>query len=214
MSLSEAGDISFIHWQKQFYCDVDHKSGIPLSTLIKESEMLELRFTDWEEKLTNFRSTNPVINYFSVKQCLFLQKNLFKLSKDLQMASHLPTQFYTLLRFFDHDVSLDNIKNAFKLSRSLINDDECDHDKWKKASIQSNFEKYSPDEIIGFVNTLQEIYEVSENVAWASIIQCFPYREGKAAIWCEKQDPESEAINELEQMAKEQLEHALQLNAS
>ena len=204
MCLCKAGDISFIHWQKQFYCDVDLKRGIPLSTLMKESEILELRFIEWEEKLSNFHSTNPLINYFSVKQCLFLQKHLFKLSKYLKFVNQLPTQFYTLLRFFAHDVSLDNIKKAFKISHSLINDDEFDCDKRKKASIQSNFEKYSPEEIIGFVHTLQEVYKVSENVAWASIVKCFPYQERKTAIWCGKQDPGNEAINELKRKAKEQ----------
>ena len=203
MSLCEAGDISYIYWQKNFHCDIELIRGISLSDLISESEKLEKRFADWKEKIAHFRSTNPVMNYFLVKQCLFLQKHLFTLSQDLKLADQLPAQFYTLLQFFAHDVSLDNIKTAFNLSRSFSGE---------KASIKSNFEKYSPEEIIGFVNTLQEIYEIDKKVAWASIMNCFPYREGKAAIWCTNQDPESEAIKVLEKKAKEELDHLITLN--
>ncbi|XP_065676513.1 E3 ubiquitin-protein ligase rnf213-alpha-like isoform X2 [Hydra vulgaris] len=212
MSLCEAGDIKFIQWQKTFYCDIELERGVSIKDLIIESEKLEKRFMNWKEKLTTFRHLNPIINYFSVKQCLFMQKQLFMLIDDLNHVDRLPTQFYTLLYFFAHDVNVNNIRHTFNLSRILTIEDESQ--QWQTAIIQSNFDKCTPDEILDIVNTLREVYDISENVAWASIIEIFPYREGKAVVWCGKQDSESENINELELKAKVQFQQMKSNNSS
>ncbi|XP_065676801.1 E3 ubiquitin-protein ligase rnf213-alpha-like isoform X2 [Hydra vulgaris] len=212
MSLCEAGDIKFIQWEKKFYCDIEFERGVSINDLIIESEKLEKRFMYWKEKLTTFRCLNPIINYFSVKQCLFMQKQLFMLIDDLKLVDRLPPQFYTLLYFFAHDVNVNNIRHTFKLSRILTIEDESQ--QWQTAIIPSNFDKYTPDKILDIVNTLHEVYNISENVAWASIIEVFPYCEGKAVVWCGKQDPESENINELELKAKVQFERLKSNNSS
>ncbi|XP_065678766.1 E3 ubiquitin-protein ligase rnf213-alpha isoform X3 [Hydra vulgaris] len=209
MSLCEVGDIKFIHWKKTFYCNIEFEGETSINGLIIESEKLEKRLTYWKDKLTSFRCLNPIINHFSVKQCLFMQKQLFMLTENLSYVDKLSSQFFTLLNFFAHDITLSNIKQAFKLSYNLNIEDELQ--KWKTATILSNFDKYTPNEILEFVNTLQQEYDISENVAWASIIKIFPYREGKAALWCEKQDSECKEINELEQEAKFMFQH---LNSS
>nr|XP_047126393.1 E3 ubiquitin-protein ligase RNF213 isoform X3 [Hydra vulgaris] len=212
MSLCEAGDIKFIQWEKTFYCDIEFEREVSINDLILESEKLEKRFMYWKEKLTTFRRLNPIINYFSVKQCLFMQKQLFMLIDDLKHVDRLPPQFYTLLYFFAHDVNVNNIRNTFKLSRILTIEDESQ--QWQTPIIQSNFDKYTPDEILDIVNTLQKEYDINENVAWASIIEIFPYREGKAVVWCGKQDSESENINELELKAKAQFQCLKSNNSS
>ncbi|XP_065678749.1 E3 ubiquitin-protein ligase rnf213-alpha isoform X5 [Hydra vulgaris] len=212
MSLCEAGDIKFIQWEKTFYCDIEFERGVSINDLILESEKLENQLMNWKEKLTTFRRSNPIINYFSVKQCLFMQKQLFMLIDNLKHVDRLPPQFYTLLYFFAHDVNVSNIKHTFNLSRILTIEDESQ--QWQTAIIQSNFDKYTPDEILDIVNTLQKEYNINENVAWASIIEIFPYREGKAVVWCGKQDSESENINELELKAKAQFQRLKSNNSS
>ncbi|XP_065678763.1 E3 ubiquitin-protein ligase rnf213-alpha isoform X3 [Hydra vulgaris] len=205
MSLCEAGDIKFIQWEKTFYCDIECQREVSINDLMLESEKLEKRFTDWKEKLTKFRYLNPIINFFSVKQCLFMQKQLFLLTEDFKNVDKLSSQFFTILYFFANDITLRNIKYAFQLSCNLTIDDESQ--QCKAISIQSNFDKYTANEILKFVNTLQKVYDISENVAWASIIKVFPYHKGKAALWCKKQDSECKEINELEQKAKFMLQH-------
>ncbi|XP_065678667.1 E3 ubiquitin-protein ligase rnf213-alpha isoform X7 [Hydra vulgaris] len=211
MSLCEAGDINFLKWRMTFNCDVELEPENSMKDLESESEKLENRFTDWKEKLTSFRQSNAIINYFSVKQCLFMQKQLFMLNENLQNVDKLSTQFYTLLYFFDHNVCLNKIKHTFNLSRTLSIKDESE--QWKKGHIQSNFDKYTPDKILKFVNKLQKNYDINENVAWASIIKIFPYLEGKAVPWCEKQDSESEEIDKLEQEAKLQFQRLKSSNS-
>ncbi|XP_065678772.1 E3 ubiquitin-protein ligase rnf213-alpha isoform X3 [Hydra vulgaris] len=200
MSLCKAGDVKYIHWKKVFHCDIELQREISINDLKLESEKLEKRFTELKEKLTKFRILYPIINFFSVKQCLFMQKQLFMLTEDLKHVDRLSSQFYTILNFFANDITLSIIIQAFKLSRSLTFEDESQQSK--TSNIQSNFDNYTPNKILEIVNTLQNDFNISENVAWASIINVFPYREGNAVLWCAKQNSECKEINELEQEAK------------
>ena len=210
MLLLKAGDVNFICWEKKFNCDLEN--GVSLNDLTLESAKLEKRLVEWKESLIRFRRKNPVMNYYSVEQCIYLQKHLFRLTKDLKHADELPSQFYTLLRFFAHDVSLKNIKLAFSLSHLSIYKEEYKEERWKKASIKSNFEKHTPDEIKEFVQILKDSYDISENIAWASIIKCFPFSISNALRWCHQQDFESQEIDDLEIKSREQLTLLLNSN--
>ena len=213
LMLCEAGDVSFINWKKTFYCNIESSKENLLGVLASESDKVEKRLAEWDDMLKSLRNTDPLINHFTIRQCLFLQRHLFLLSQDSKYITKLPPQFYTLLKFFDQDVSLNNIKNALSMSRSFINKNESTKDDWKKVKSQSNFDEFTAGEIEKFVISLQEEYDISESVAWAAIINCFPYREGKAVLWCKNQNPDDEQIIELEHDARKKYEWLLKMSS-
>ncbi|XP_065674932.1 E3 ubiquitin-protein ligase rnf213-alpha-like isoform X2 [Hydra vulgaris] len=212
MMLCDAGDVNYINWKKTFLCNIESDKENLLADLRIETEKIEKKLTEWNNILKSIRSVNPVINHFTVRQCLFLQKHLYLLSKDSKYSNKLPSQFYSLLKFFDHDVTSTNIKNAFSLSHSLLGRNQSAKDDWKKVKSQSNFEELTAVEIQNIVNLLQDEYDISETVAWAAILNVFPYREGKAILWCNKQSPDDDQIIEFELDARKRYEQLLNLN--
>ncbi|XP_047126737.1 E3 ubiquitin-protein ligase rnf213-alpha isoform X2 [Hydra vulgaris] len=212
MMLCDAGDVNYINWKKTFLCNIESDKENLLADLRIETEKIEKKLTEWNNILKSIRSVNPVINHFTVRQCLFLQKHLYLLSKDSKYCNKLPSQFYSLLKFFGHDVTSSNIKNAFSLSHSLLGKNQSTKDDWKKVKSQSNFEEMTAIEIQNIVNLLQDEYDISETVAWAAILNVFPYREGKAILWCNKQSPDDDQIIEFELEARKRYEQLVNLN--
>ena len=136
VSLCEAGDVKSLHWKIIMRCDIRNatKTGFEehFAEMKKEIMVLENRFKEWKEILTVFRQNNPLMNYFTVKQSLVLQKQLYLLSKDLSKANYLPSQVFTLLKYIRADVSAERIKHAFYLS-AVLDDSNNNSEDWKKA---------------------------------------------------------------------------------
>ena len=145
------------------------------------------------------------MNYFTVKQCLVLQKQLYLLSNNQLKANDLPSQVFTLLKFIINDVNAEKIKHAFQISKVL--DDTNNSEDWTKMKSDqpSNFTEYGFPKLHEFVEMLQDEHGIEENIALASLIKCNPFIKGKAIIWCSKQSPESDLIDDLADQAKQEL---------
>ena len=210
VSLCEAGDVKSLHWKTTMRCDIQNamKTGFEehFAEMKKEILVLENRLKEWKENLTAFRQNNPLMNYFTVKQSLVLQKQLYLLSKDLSKANYLPSQVFTLLKYIIADVSAGRIKNAFYLS-SVLDDSNNNSEDWKKAKSDqpTNFTEYGFHQLHAFIDMLQDECGIEENVALASLIRCNPFIKGKAIIWCSKQSPESDLIDDLADQAEQEL---------
>lgn len=66
VDLCEAGDASVLDYRKIVQCDIDNpESNNGLKTEIEE---LEQQLINWKASLSDHRSKNAVLNYFTVKQ--------------------------------------------------------------------------------------------------------------------------------------------------
>lgn len=208
VSLCEAGAVQWLHLKVEVKCDIDKALEIGMEAWYKElrnkiSE-LEKHLEEWERDLSECRKANALLNYFTVKQCLVLQKHLYQLSKNNQFNNPLPPQVYSLLRVIVDDVSVDKIKDAFMLSN--IDDNEDVNKDWETVAHTkpTNFNQLSYQKLLLILTELQQDYE--ENVALACLARVFPFDMNKAIIWCSKQDPDSDLINEIGEDAEEELE--------
>ena len=198
-------------------CDRDDADRIGLdehfAPMKDESLILEKRLEQWKEKLFEFRQKNPLMNYFTVKQCLVLQKHLYALSKNMAKANMLPPQVVTLLKCITDDISVRKIKDAFCFS-SFLDDDNNNANDWKKAKSDqpTNFTELSLHELQDYVDMIQDEHSIDENVALASLMVCFPLAVGKAILWCKKQNPDSDLIDSMASEAEKELKKLEELS--
>ncbi|XP_065678762.1 E3 ubiquitin-protein ligase rnf213-alpha isoform X2 [Hydra vulgaris] len=207
MMLCKAGDVSYINWRKNFFCSIESGEEFLLADLKLETVKIEKRLTEWSNMLKNIRLENPIINHFTIKQCLFLQKHLYFLYEDSNYCQVLPFQFYILLKKFNQDVKLTNVKKALSLSNRKKN--QIVKDDWKKTS---NFDELTALEIHKIVSSLHEVFKFSETVAWAATLNIFPYCEWKAVLWCNKQKQDDDQMIEFELEARKRYEQLLKIN--
>ena len=196
VALCEAGDVSYLAWKTEIRCNIDEwkEHGNNLSkAYTDEVTKLEQRRVEWEKSLLDFRLKHHVLNYFSVKQILFLQKHIFPLGQNEINFQSLPAQVYTLLKFVDPEINNEKIKDAHFLATTL----DCTDRKEDWTILESvfpNFAKFSVENLIEFVETLQDDHLIEENIAMASLIAVSPFVESSAVLWCEKQDSDNPVI--------------------
>ena len=171
-----------------------------------QASILEKRLQEWKEKLFEFRLRNPLMNYFTVKQCLVLQKHLYTLSKNIKNVNTLPPQVFILLKCIAEDVTVKKIEYAFYIS-SLSDDDNKNANGWKKARSEqpTNFTDCTLHELQGHIELLQDDYGIEENIALASLMKCYPYVLDEVIFWCKEQDPASDITDDLANEAEEEL---------
>ena len=209
VALCEAGNTKMLQYRKEIHCNIEKVKDIGLSGCFDdikgEIQQLNERLKEWKEELQCYRERHFVMNYFTVKQCLVLQKDLYQLHKDYRKVAELHPQVFSLLKALCPDINEEKIKNAF--TRSFRNNSKETTDDWQKLTSEqiSNFNQFSIGQLAKFLDTLTE-HDIDENVALASLLKIIPFDESEAIIWCLKQNPVGDMIEEMAEEAKEKLE--------
>ncbi|XP_057290514.1 E3 ubiquitin-protein ligase rnf213-alpha-like isoform X3 [Hydractinia symbiolongicarpus] len=209
VSLCEAGAVKWLHLKMEVKCDIAKACEIGMEAWYKELRekifQLEEHLKEWKRDLSEYREKYPLLNYFTVKQCLVLQKHLYYLHDNIGSVISLPPQVFALLRVIDDDVSVVKIKNAFMMS--MIDDKEVLNKDWETVAYEkpTNFNQMSYQKIAIILEKLQQEHKFDENVALACLTRVFPFDMNKAIIWCHKQDPDSDLINEIAEDAEREL---------
>lgn len=209
VKLCEAGDTRMLHYRKEIPCDIDQAKTMGMEqyfTNIKsEIQLLNKQLQAWKQELEGYRKDHPVMNYFTVKQCLVLQKHLHELQKDIRKVREIDPQVFTLLKAVCPDPTEEKVKDAFTLSFSTI--DQTSNDSWQKVQAErpTNFNQLSLNQLLKFLDTLINL-GIDENVALASLVKLNPYDESRAIIWCKKHDPSNAIIEEMAEEAEAELE--------
>ena len=181
VSLCEAGDVSYLVWKREIRCNIEEckeRGGDIVHEFADEVEKLERRREEWQNSLDDFRRKHRVLNYFSVKQILYLQKEMLRLEKKEIDCDRLPVQVFTLLKYIDIHVDNQKIKNALFLSAAM--DTAPVNNTWADfKSDHANFNFFSLDDLKGFVDTLENEHFIERNVAMASLIRVPQYTVSK-----------------------------------
>ena len=209
VALCEAGDTRMLQYRKEIHCNIEKVKHIGFAECFDdikdEIQQLNKQLEEWKEELQCYREHHVVMNYFTVKQCLVLQKHLYHLHQDYRKVVELHPQVFTLLKALCPDINEEKIKNAF--TRSFRNNSKETTDEWQKLTSEqiSNFNQFSIGQLAKFLDTLTE-HDIDENVALASLLKIIPFDESEAIIWCLKQNPVGDMIEEMAEEAKEKLE--------
>lgn len=209
VALCEAGDTRILQYRKEIHCNIKKMKGIGLAECFDdikdEIQQLNKQLEEWKEELQCHREHHFVMNYFTVKQCLVLQKHLYQLHQDYRKVVELHPQVFSLLKVICPDINEEKIKNAF--TRSFKNSSKETTDDWQKLTSDelSNFNQFSFSQMSKFLDSLTE-HDIDENVALASLLKVIPFDESEAIIWCLKQDPVDDRIEKMAEEAKEELE--------
>ena len=209
VKLCEAGDTRMLQYRKDIPCNLEEAKVMGMeqyfATIKSEIQRLSEQLQEWKQKLEGYRKDHPVMNYFSVKQCLVLQKQLHELQKDIGKVTELDPQVFTLLKAVCPDITTEEIKDAFTLSFGLVS--ETANDSWQKVQSErpTNFNQFSLAQIEKILDTLND-QDIDDSVALASLVRLFPYDESQAIIWCKRQDPSNPLIDEMAEEAEEELE--------
>lgn len=209
VALCEAGNTKMLQYRKEIHCNIEKVKDIGLSGCFDdikgEIQQLNERLKEWKEELQCYRERHFVMNYFTVKQCLVLQKDLYQLHKDYRKVAELHPQVFSLLKALCPDINEEKIKNAF--TRSFRNNGKETADDWQKLTSEqlSNFNQFSFRQLLQFLDSLSE-HDIDENVALASLLKVIPFDESEAIIWCSKQDPVDDMIEVMAKEVKEQLQ--------
>ena len=209
VKLCEAGDTRMLQYRKDIPCNIDEAKAMGMeqyfATIKSEIQQLSEQLQEWKQELEGYRKDHPVMNYFSVKQCLVLQRQLHELQKDIGKVTKLDPQVFTLLKAVCPDITTEKIKDAFTLSFGSVN--ETANDSWQKVQSErpTNFNQFSLAQIEKILDTLND-EDIDDSVALASLVRLFPYDESKAIIWCKRQDPSNPLIDEMAEEAEEELE--------
>ena len=209
VKLCEAGDTRMLQYRKEIPCDIDQAKEIGMEqyfTNIKsEIQLLNNQLQTWKKELEGYRKDHPVMNFFTVKQCLVLQKHLHELQKDVRKVTEIDPQVFTLLKAVCPDPTEEKVKDAFTLSYGS-NNQSC-NDLWQKVQAErpTNFNQLSLAQILKILDTLTNL-GIDENVALASLVKLNPYDESRAIIWCKKHDPSNTVIEEMAEEAEAEIE--------
>lgn len=207
--LCEAGDTRMLQYKKDIPCNIEEAKVMGMeqyfSAIKSEIQQLSNQLQEWKQELEGYRKDHPVMNYFTVKQCLVLQKHLYELQKDIGKVTELDPQVFTLLKSVCPEITAEKIKDAFTLSFHSVN--ETPNDSWQKVQPErpTNFNQFSLTQIENILDTLND-QDIDDSVALASLVRLFPYDESKAIIWCKRQDPSNPLIDEMAEEAEEELE--------
>ena len=207
--LCEAGDTRMLRYRKEIPCNIEEAKVMGMeqyfAAMKSEIHQLSKQLQEWKQELEGYRKDHPVMNYFTVKQCLVLQKHLHELQKDVRKVRNLDPQVFTLLRAVCPDITAEKIQDAFTLSYG--SNSETSNDSWLKVQLErpTNFNQFSLAQIEKILDTLND-KDIDDSVAMASLVRLFPYDESKAIIWCKKQDPSNPLIDEMAEEAEQELE--------
>lgn len=196
--------------KKEIKCDIDIALKIGRDVWYKELKeeinKLEKCLEEWKQDLSECRKAYPLLNYFTVKQCLVLQQRLYQLNHNISSVNSLPPQVFTLLRVIADDVSVDKIKNAFMLS--VISDKEDLNKDWKTVvhDKPTNFNQLSYHKLLNILQQLQHEHKFEKNVTLACLTRIYPFDMSRAIIWCHKQDPDNDLVDEIAEDAERELE--------
>lgn len=173
-------------------------------TVADDIQKLENRLRDWKKEFCEFRKNCPLANYFNNKQCLYLRKHLHCLTKTIKNIYKLPPQVFILLQSIKSDITTKDIEYAFQFS--YIGENTQKKNNWKKVEVENdnNFVLFSIKEIKKFLDILSE-HGIDENIALASVKQICPFEIEKAIIWCKKQDPDDDNIDNNAEVVEEEM---------
>ena len=198
VALCEAGDITYLNWKYEIEMNISQVSDI--SKFLEEAKLminvLEDSLRLWNIELKDFRKLYPHVNCYSVKQILYLQRQLNKLSVRLENVKDLQPQVYTLLEWIAEGVNSKDVRDAYFVATQLDSDKREEDTDWKRNE-HNNFTNFTKEELLSIIDWLVDKQDIDEEVAKASLIKVEPYSKGAARKWCQLQDPDDEDIGQL-----------------
>ena len=212
VDLCKAGNSQFIGWQKEIRCNIDKGTDQfdrTISYIEEICRIMEDRLNEWKQTLHNKRWMYPNLNYFTVRQLVFLQKTLFGLfTKPTSFVAQLPTQVFTLLECIYANISREVLKktilsSAYEVKYGQVSNDS---ESWKKIDQPgSRFEEVSLEKIVQILSQL-ESEGLSDDAAMAAVNTCGVEDVDEAAVWYAENEDNDEVLvrlcNEMKEIIK------------
>lgn len=220
VSLVESGNVHFLDWHKEWKSDVASAKEIGMDKFLEDMDStikyLNGHLETWRKDVMEFREKYPIANVYTIKQCLVLQRYLYQCSQQKQIAT--PTEeVFTLLQCISNNVSTEKIKTCLF---AIHADPQKSTERTKVDSDETNFTRFTMDEINKYMKMLQDDFDLDESVVLASLVAVDIAKEGEAIIWCKKmmKEGDEDKIEELREKAEEELkiqaENMIMYNAS
>lgn len=154
-----------------------------LNELQQQTTELKQQLIAWKEEFTEFRKSFYFANFYSVKQCLILQRFLYKVFYE-ETFPEISSEIYNLLRCISSSVTETKIKESCLSSHG----DRAQKNQTERSSStkESLFTKFSRKEIDKYLDLMIE-EDVGEEIALASLMVAEDISEngcGNALLWC------------------------------
>ena len=209
VDLCRAGDSRYMGWQKEIRCCLDignHKFDDAISHIEEICWIMECHLKDWKETLHYKRWMYPSLNYFTVRQLVYLQKTLFGLfTKPTSFVAQLPTQVFILLECIYPNISRDVLKKTILSSSYEIKYGQVvdGNENWKKVEQPgTRFDQVSLEKITQILSQL-ESEGLPDDAAMAAVNACGAEDVDEAAVWYAENEENYELLKQLSNEMKD-----------
>lgn len=204
VTLCNAGCNKYVKWNRVFGCQIEAAAEDD-SNVIQEIEdecaLLENDLEEWKQKLHQKRWKYPHLNFFTVRQLMYLQKELTEtLRKDnIKSVRGLSSQVFTLLEEIYPEINHQIFSTVLSKSshdrhygQSLKADDN-----WRRITrVEDKFVGVSLKEIEDFITRLERDGH-DEDVAKAAMMECGMADFHVTSAWGIEHSDEEDKISSL-----------------
>ncbi|PFX15559.1 E3 ubiquitin-protein ligase RNF213 [Stylophora pistillata] len=211
VNLCEIGDVSRLHWNEEYKCKSSMGKRIIDEIRLKSEEFEEL-YDACREHINEMRMKYRELNFFTIRQLLFLRKELASLKQGSKLES-LNLQVYSLLEKVLPGLHRKLLKEA--LGEAGIWEAGFDLEFYGGEDARSTTSQSSQDDTAKDIEQISEKYESlrdnverfnpsePERLAVAALCHDIEGSVPELVLWCVRNKDKSDLIDELYEKALE-----------